>query len=185
MALTNSGKISATPGILALTRIISTAAVAGTLALVLISIAGSQSALAEQSQDTPASKESGPQTTQATESKDGSGSAESGAAPASVVQLTIDYGDGAQKRFTAVPWKEKMTVLEALQFAKAHPHGVKFESRGKGKITFLTQIDDVKNQAGGGRNWIFYVNDKRAEASFAVTTVPKAGAILWRFEEYK
>ena len=145
----------------------------------------SHSVLAGPQQDTPATKESGQQTTQVAESKDGSDSKENKAAPASVVQLTIDYGDGAQKRFTAVPWKEKMTVLEALQYAKAHPHGVKFESRGKGKIAFLSQIDDVKNQAGGGRNWIFYVNDKRAEASFAVTTVPKAGAILWRFEEYK
>ncbi len=106
-------------------------------------------------------------------------------APASVVEMTIDYGDGAQKRFTAVPWKEGMTVQDALQFAKDHPHGVTFQSRGKGEFGFLSQIDDVKNQAGGGRNWIFYVNQERAEASFAVTTVPKAGAILWRFEEYK
>ena len=107
------------------------------------------------------------------------------AAPASIAELTIDYGDGAQKRFTAVPWKEGMTVQDAMQFAKAHPHGVTFQSRGKGKFGFLSQIDDVKNQAGGGRNWIFYVNQERAEASFAVTEVPKAGAILWRFEEYK
>lgn len=106
-------------------------------------------------------------------------------APASVAELTIDYGDGAQKRFTAVPWKEGMTVQDAMQFAKTHPHGVTFLSRGKGEFGFLSQIDDVKNQAGGGRNWIFYVNQERAEASFAVTRVPKAGAILWRFEEYK
>ena len=37
------------------------------------------------------------------------------------VKLTIDYGDGVQKVFVAIPWKTKLTVLAALQAAEKHP----------------------------------------------------------------
>src|SRR6187399_3102774 len=46
---------------------------------------------------------------------------------AKTVQLTIDYGDGSQKTFTAIEWKEKQTVFDVLQAAEKHPRGIKLK----------------------------------------------------------
>ena len=98
------------------------------------------------------------------------------------VALIIDYGDGAEKRLTAIPWKSEMTVKDAMEFAKRHPHGITFEYRGKGETAFLTKIDDAINQAANGQNWIFYIDEERGDSSFGIAKVPAGGAILWRFE---
>src|SRR6185503_11243274 len=71
------------------------------------------------------------------------------------VRVIIDYGDGVQKHFTALPWKKDMTILDAMNEAKASPHGITFQNTGSGSTAFLTKIDDLQNEGGGGkRNWI-------------------------------
>ena len=100
------------------------------------------------------------------------------------VQLIIDYGDGVQKHFTALEWKEGMTVLDALEAAQKHPRGIKIVYRGKGATAFLTQIDELENE-GRGRNWIYRVNGELAKKSFAILTVKAADTILWTFGEYR
>ena len=100
------------------------------------------------------------------------------------VKLTIDYGDGVQTVFTALKWREGMTVLDAMNDAKKHARGIKFQYRGKGQTAFLTQIADLKNE-GRGRNWIFRVNGKLGEASFGVARLKAGDAILWKFGKYR
>lgn len=103
-----------------------------------------------------------------------------------VVSLTVDYGDGAQKRYPRIPWKRQMTALDATQWAAKHPRGIKVKQRGSGQITLVTQIDDLKN--GGGsqtKNWIFRVNGKLGDKSCAVFHVQPGDRILWSFEHYK
>jgi hypothetical protein len=109
-----------------------------------------------------------------------------GQAPQAIknVSLTINYGDGVEKRFTAIPWKSEMTVLDVLEAARKHPRGIRFKYRGSGQRAFLFQIDDVTNE-GKGDNWIFRVNKKLAEQSFAITRVNAGDVILWEFGEYK
>lgn len=102
-----------------------------------------------------------------------------------LVTLTVDYGDGAQKKYTAVPWQKGMTVMAAMQWANKHPHGVDFVSRGTGATTMLTQIDDLKNRGGDSKNWIFRVNDKLADRSCGIFPVKEGDRILWRFERYQ
>lgn len=102
--------------------------------------------------------------------------------PAAKVELVVNYGDGVEKRFTAVPWKEEMTVLDAMKHAQRHPRGIKFEYRGSGATAFLTQIDDLKNE-GSGRNWIYRVNGELATRSFAIQELERGDAVLWRFEK--
>ena len=102
--------------------------------------------------------------------------------PAARVEVVINYGDGVEKRFTAVPWKEEMTVLDAMKHAQNHPRGIKFEHRGSGATTFLTQIDDLKNE-GSGRNWIYRVNGELATCSFAIHELKRGDAVLWSFEK--
>ena len=101
------------------------------------------------------------------------------------VELTIDYGDGAQKRFPKLPWKKEMTVLDALLWAEKHPHGVDLKYRGKNALAIVGQIDDLKNGGGDRKNWIFYVNKKLADRSCGATKIEPSDRILWRFERYK
>lgn len=100
--------------------------------------------------------------------------------PAKTVRLTIDYGDGVQKVFTALPWKAEMTVLGALEAAARHPRGIKFTHRGSVASAFVTAIDDLKNE-GRGRNWTYLVGDKRADKSAGAWELKAGDAIVWRF----
>ena len=104
--------------------------------------------------------------------------------PAARVSLLIDYGDGAQKVFTRLPHKDGMTVLDVMEAAKAHKHGITFEFRGQGEGALLTRIDDLTNQ-GRGRNWLYRVNDKPGDRSFAVFPVKAGERVEWRFDVYR
>jgi len=101
------------------------------------------------------------------------------------VSLVIDYNDGAQMVFPAIPWKEDCTVLNALEFATAHRRGITCKIRGKGATALLYRIDDLENQGGSGLNWIFKVNGKLGDRSFAITSLEPGDRILWKFDEYR
>jgi hypothetical protein len=102
-----------------------------------------------------------------------------------IVILTIDYGDGAQKRFPTIPWKKEMTVLTTLEWAAKHPRGIAFQLRGKGATTLISKIDDLKNSGADEKNWIFRVNDELGDRSCGVFPVKVGDRILWRFERYQ
>jgi hypothetical protein len=104
--------------------------------------------------------------------------------PEKAVQLTIDYGDGVQKTFTAIEWKEKQTVLDVLEAAEKHPRGIKFKHRGNGATVLVTAIDDVANKAGGD-SWLYEVNGKLADRSCGVFEVQPGDKLLWKFGTYK
>ncbi len=103
----------------------------------------------------------------------------------STVCLTIDYGDGAQKRYPEVPHEARMTVATALRYAKAHPRGIDYQLQGQGATSLLKQIDDVKNQGGSGRNWIYRINGKLGKTSFALAPLQPGDVVLWKFDEYQ
>ena len=100
------------------------------------------------------------------------------------VKVVINYGDGVQKHFTALPWKEKLTVLDALLSAQQHPRGIKVQYRGKGQTAFVSKIDDLENE-GRGSNWIYRVNDKLADRGCGVYELKAGDTILWEFGEYR
>ncbi len=106
--------------------------------------------------------------------------------PGQTVQLVVDYGDGVQKRFTAIPWRDGLTVLDIMQAAEQQRHGITIAVRGNGEAALLTKLDDVGNEEGaaGARNWIFYVNDHMADRSLGATPVKSGDTILWKFERY-
>lgn len=101
------------------------------------------------------------------------------------LQVVIDYGDGSQRRYTAIPWHEGITVAESLQAVGKHPRGVASRVRGRGELAFVESIDSIGNEGGTGKNWIFYVNDQMGEASAGATEVPQGGVVAWKFEVYR
>jgi hypothetical protein len=103
--------------------------------------------------------------------------------PESTVRLMIDYGDGSQKTFTSLAWKEKMTVFDALKAAEKHPRGIKVTHTGSGAGVFITAIDDLKNEGADGRNWRYTVNDQPAGVGAGGMELKAGDAIVWRFEK--
>lgn len=105
----------------------------------------------------------------------------------STVPVVIDYRDGVEKHFTALAWKEGMTVLDVLNAAKASPHGITFTSTGSGETTFVTQLDDLKNEGARGsrRNWTYEVNGKLADRSAAVYVLKPGDQVRWSFSNRK
>lgn len=97
------------------------------------------------------------------------------------VRLTVDYGDGVEKSFTALAWKDKMTVFDALKAAEAHPRGIRVSHRGSGETTFVTAIDGLENEGAEQRNWRYRVNDQPAQYSAAVMELKNGDVVVWRF----
>ncbi len=104
-----------------------------------------------------------------------------------VVRLIVDYGDGVEKHFTAIPWKKGMTVLATLNAAASHRHGIVFKHKGRGETALLTQIDDLKNAGAGAdrKNWIYWVNEKPADKSFGLYGLKPKDVVRWKYTTYR
>jgi hypothetical protein len=111
--------------------------------------------------------------------------AQSSESATATVHLIVDYGDGHQKHYTQLPWHEDLTVWGVMERAIKHPRGIKVKHRGKGATLLVLQIDDVANEAGTARNWIYRVNDEVADRSAGIREVKPNDTILWRFETYR
>ena len=99
------------------------------------------------------------------------------------VSLTISFGDGVEKRFTALAWKEGLTILAALELAQEHARGIKFKSRGKNETTLLLEIDGLSNGTHD-KYWVYSVNGKEGDCSCALVKLQPSDAILWKFSTY-
>lgn len=99
------------------------------------------------------------------------------------IELVIDYGDGAQRRYPEIPWRAEMTVGAALDMISTHRHGVSYQKQGTGERAFLHQIEDAANQGAGeeAEYWLYYVNGERAQDSFAVHRLQPGDRVLWKF----
>ena len=104
--------------------------------------------------------------------------------PSKPVVLIVDYGDRSQKHFNQIPWQRGMTVLGALQFARQHPRGIRYQYQGKAATALLIKIDDLPNRGQRSRNWIFRVNNKLGDRSFAVFELKPGDTVLWKFQAY-
>jgi hypothetical protein len=104
-------------------------------------------------------------------------------AQAATVRLVIDYGDGVIKTMTDLPWSKGNTVLDVMNAAKVHPHGITFSYSGSGSTSFLTRIDDVASEGGGAakKNWQLWVNTMYADRSFGAYEVQAFDVVFWRF----
>ncbi len=103
---------------------------------------------------------------------------------AATIRLVVDYGDGMETHFTAIVWREGLTVLDALGAAKSHRRGITFSHRGSGSSALITKIGDAENQGGGetSKNWMYQVNGKPAEVGAGVQKLKPGDVILWKFQ---
>ena len=108
------------------------------------------------------------------------------AAPRKTVSLIVDYNDGVEKHFTALPWKKGMTVFDVLQLARKHSHGITFEYKDYGgRLGYMiTRIDDLENQGTGGeaKDWIYKVDDELAKKACNKYELQAGDVVRWTFE---
>jgi hypothetical protein len=93
------------------------------------------------------------------------------------VSISVDFGGKNGARSSTVRWKAGITVRDLLAAASVGEIG----QQGSGAAAFLTQIDGVKNEGAGGRNWMYSVNGQRADRSFAVYKLQPGDRVLWSF----
>jgi hypothetical protein len=98
-----------------------------------------------------------------------------------VISLTVDFGNGAQKRLAALPWRNGLTVLDALQEAEKFRPGITFAFQGAGETVFVTAIDGLKNAGAHGGNWVYEVNGEKATRSAGIQALSPGDALLWRY----
>jgi hypothetical protein len=105
--------------------------------------------------------------------------------PASVeaetVSLDVDFGNGSRRSFD-LPWSAGMTVGDLLKLARDRRPGLQFTQRGADKLAMLASLDGVGNGTADGRFWLYEVNGKSGEVSFAVQPVAAGDRVLWVFK---
>jgi hypothetical protein len=99
------------------------------------------------------------------------------------VSLEIDFGNGAGREFATLPWSAGMTVADVLKQASRFRPGIVFSQQGVGEGAFLTSLDGVTGDAAIGRFWIYEINGKSGEVSFAVQPVAAGDRVLWAFKQ--
>jgi hypothetical protein len=97
------------------------------------------------------------------------------------VSLAIDFGNGARRELAGLPWKEGMTVADVMQAARDFQPGVRFSQQGEGDMALLTSLDGVANDAAIGRFWLYDVNGKPGEVSFAMQKVNAGQRVQWTY----
>ena len=102
-----------------------------------------------------------------------------------VVKLVVEFGDGVEWHYTGLNWQADDTVWTVMERAAKHPRGVLLKHQGRGDTLLVLAIADVANEGGGGRNWIYRVNDELGDRSAAIREVQAGDTILWRFERYQ
>ncbi len=105
------------------------------------------------------------------------------AAAGETVALEIDFGNGARREFAALPYRDGMTVGDALLLARDFGPSLAFTHQGEGELSFLTSLDGVANQGPGGRFWLYQVDGQRADVSYEVQPLSAGQRVLWQFTE--
>jgi hypothetical protein len=91
------------------------------------------------------------------------------------VTITIEFGGDKPTLWKQIPWSPGMTVRGLLTSAS---FGTLAE-KGRGQSAFLVGIDGVQNEGAGGRNWMYSVNGKRGDRSFAIYQLQPGDDVLW------
>ena len=97
------------------------------------------------------------------------------------VSLTIDFGNGARRVFESLPYSPGMTLGQLMQQTGSFRPPVVFTQAGEGKMSFLTSLEGVANEGAGGRSWLYSVDGRHGEVSFAVQSLAPGSAVLWEF----
>jgi hypothetical protein len=95
------------------------------------------------------------------------------------VALAINFGDGRRQAYEPIAWREGMTVRDLTR--ETRRKDLKLEVRGSGESAFLASLDGVANEGADGRNWMYSVNGRPGDRSFAIYELEPGDQVLWSF----
>jgi hypothetical protein len=98
----------------------------------------------------------------------------------STFTVVVDAGAGKVTTYSGVAIAKNMSVIAALE--KLRSRGLRFRSRGSGATAFVESINGIKN-SGSGRNWIYFVNDKKATKGAGVYLLKAGDIVLWKYAD--
>lgn len=96
------------------------------------------------------------------------------------VSLVIDFGNGARREWT-LPWRDGMTLGDAMEAAEQFRPGLSYVAEGAGEMSLLTSLEGVANEGGDGRYWLYSVDGRHGEVSYAVQPLAAGQQVLWQF----
>ena len=99
------------------------------------------------------------------------------------VSLIVDYGNGFERRYTALNWTENMTALDATRLASKHKQGFTIRVKGSGATAFVDTIDGIEIE-GQGKNWMYRVNGKKGDRSSGIYKLRDKDVVKWTFEVF-
>jgi hypothetical protein len=100
---------------------------------------------------------------------------------ANTVTLTIAFPDDVEVTYKAIAFREGMTVLDALNAVGKHSRPLKFKYRGSGDFAFLDEIDGIKNEGVGRKNWTYRIDGVRAKVGMGSAKLKAGNHVLWLF----
>ena len=105
------------------------------------------------------------------------------AAATNTLALVVDFGDGAQRAYPALPFNPGMSAVDALLAARTHPRALTVETSGAAETAFVSAIDGVRNEGSGdtARNWQFFVNADFGRRGAGATMLNPGDRVTWVF----
>jgi hypothetical protein len=97
------------------------------------------------------------------------------------VSLAVDFGNGVRKEFADLAFRHGMTVGDLMREAHKFQPGIEYTQRGSGAMGFIESLENVANEGGDGRNWLYGVDGQPATQSFDVQPLEAGAAVLWEF----
>lgn len=102
------------------------------------------------------------------------------------VSLAIDFGNGFEMHYTALPHTPKMTAFDVLQRAGEHAHPLTFKHTGSGTTAFISQIGDTTNQKGPESfYWQYRVNGQYAKKGAGAYEISPGDQVRWFYGKYE
>ncbi len=98
------------------------------------------------------------------------------------VRVLIQIDSETEPKDLEIPWRKGTTAFDALLALKAQ--GIEIRHRGSGATAFVESIDGVEN-TGSGRNWLFYVNEKKGKQGSGASTLQAGDVVLWTYTDDK
>ena len=96
------------------------------------------------------------------------------------VNLTVDFQGESDNLEINQSLTSNSTVMDLLSECKSA--GIlNFDHRGDGETAFVTSINGIKNQMGGGSNWVFHINGEMSDFGAGTAQLENGDSVLWIF----
>lgn len=96
------------------------------------------------------------------------------------IEFAVDFGDLREGIKFDTKVASGTSVLELMQQAQQQGK-MQFEFSGSQETAFTNAIESVSNEGAGGRNWIFFVDEKLAKRGCGSYRLQEDARVMWQY----